>query len=65
MYLSGLHYSIIVTYFLIVLGVGLWISKLARNNLDQYFLGGKKIKCFFWVYPMLQECLLFLDSFGR
>ena len=44
MYLSGLDYAIIISYFLIVLGVGLWISKRARNNLDQYFLGGNKIK---------------------
>lgn len=47
MYLNGLDYAIIITYFLIVLGVGLWISKLARNNLDQYFLGGNKIKWYF------------------
>ena len=47
MYLSGLDYSIIIAYFIIVLGVGLWISKLARNNLDQYFLGGNKIKWYF------------------
>lgn len=44
MHLSGLDFAIIIAYFLIVLGVGLWISKLARNNLDQYFLGGNKIK---------------------
>jgi SSS family solute:Na+ symporter len=47
MFLSGLDYAIIIAYFLIVLGVGLWISKLARNNLDQYFLGGNKIKWYF------------------
>tara|TARA_S200000501_G_scaffold119859_1_gene112637 strand:- start:1701 stop:3533 length:1833 start_codon:yes stop_codon:yes gene_type:complete len=47
MHLSGLDYSIIIAYFVIVLGVGLWISKLARNNLDQYFLGGNKIKWYF------------------
>ena len=47
MYLSGLDYSIIIAYFLIVLGVGLWISKLVRNNLDQYFLGGNQIKWYF------------------
>jgi len=47
MYLSGLDYAIIIAYFLIVLGVGLWISKLARNDLDQYFLGGNKIKWYF------------------
>jgi len=47
MYLSGLDYSIIIAYFLIVLGVGLWISKLARNNLDLYLLWGNKIKWYF------------------
>jgi len=47
MYLSGLDYAIIIAYFLIALGIGLWISKLARNNLDQYFLGGNKIKWYF------------------
>ena len=44
MYLKGLDYSIIITYFVIVLVIGLWISKLARNSLNQYFLGGNKIK---------------------
>ena len=47
MYLSGLDYAIIITYFIIVLGVGLWISKLSRNNLNQYFLGGNKINWYF------------------
>ena len=47
MHLSGLDYAIIITYFIIVLGVGLWISKLARNNLNQYFLGGNKINWYF------------------
>ena len=47
MHLSGLDFAIIIAYFLLVLGVGLWISQLARNNLDQYFLGGNKIKWYF------------------
>ena len=47
MHLGGLDYTIIITYFIIVLGVGLWISKLARNNLNQYFLGGNKINWYF------------------
>ena len=47
MHLSGFDYAIIITYFIIVLGVGLWISKLARNNLNQYFLGGNKINWYF------------------
>ena len=47
MYLNGLDYTIIISYFIIVLGVGFWISKFARNNLDQYFLGGNRIKWYF------------------
>ena len=47
MHLSGIDYAIVIAYFLIVLGVGFSIAKLARNNLDQYFLGGNKIKWYF------------------
>ena len=61
MYLSGLDYSIIIAYFIIVLGVGLWISKLARNNLDQYFLGGNKIK---WYFLGLSNASRMFDNFG-
>mgnify|MGYP001162581412 CR=1 FL=1 len=41
MHFNWLHLAFIIAYFFIVLGVGLWISKLARNNLDEYLLGGK------------------------
>ena len=47
MHLNGIDYAIVIAYFLIVLGVGFSIAKLARNNLDQYFLGGNKIKWYF------------------
>ena len=47
MHLSDIDYAIVIAYFLIVLGVGFSIAKLARNNLDQYFLGGNKIKWYF------------------
>ena len=47
MHLSGLYYTIIITYFIIVMGVGIWISKLARNNLNQYFLEGNKSNWYF------------------
>ncbi|MCH4553862.1 sodium:solute symporter family protein [Aestuariibaculum lutulentum] len=39
--------SIIVSYVLITVGVGVWISKKASQGLDHYFLGGKSIK---WYY---------------
>ncbi|MCF7567835.1 Na+:solute symporter [Sabulilitoribacter arenilitoris] len=39
--------SIIVTYIVLTLGVGIWISKKASKGLDSYFLGGNSIK---WYY---------------
>ncbi|MBD0831898.1 sodium:solute symporter family protein [Aestuariibaculum sediminum] len=39
--------GIIISYVLITVGVGVWISKRASKGLDEYFLGGKSIK---WYY---------------
>ncbi|GAA4296296.1 sodium:solute symporter family protein [Aestuariibaculum suncheonense] len=39
--------GIIISYVLITVGVGVWISKKASQGLDHYFLGGKSIK---WYY---------------
>ncbi|MFH4965700.1 sodium:solute symporter family protein [Gaetbulibacter sp. M235] len=38
---------IIISYVLLTIGVGVWISKKASKGLDEYFLGGKSIK---WYY---------------
>ena len=54
MHLSDIDYAIVIAYFLIVLGVGFSIAKLARNNLDQYFLGGNKNQM---VFPGFVQCL--------
>ena len=52
MYLNGLDYAIIITYFVIVLGVGLWISKLARNK-SGFSISWEAIKSngIFWACP--------------
>ncbi|MGY5354083.1 sodium:solute symporter family protein [Wenyingzhuangia sp. IMCC45467] len=39
--------TIIISYILLTVGVGVWISKKASKGLDSYFLGGKSIK---WYY---------------
>ena len=42
--LEILDFIIILSYFILVLIVGFMLSSKARKNLDQYFLGGNKIK---------------------
>ena len=42
--LEILDFIIILSYFILVLIVGFMLSTKARKNLDQYFLGGNKIK---------------------
>ena len=42
--LEILDFIIILSYFVLVLIVGFMLSSKARKNLDQYFLGGNKIK---------------------
>ncbi|MDB3901198.1 Na+:solute symporter [Flavobacteriaceae bacterium] len=44
MELETLDFIIILSYFILVLIVGFMLSTKARKNLDQYFLGGNKIK---------------------
>ena len=39
----AVDYAIILLYFLVVIGLGLWYQKRASKNLDSYFLAGKKI----------------------
>ena len=38
---------IILTYIILTIGLGIWVSKKASKGLDSYFLGGKSIK---WYY---------------
>ena len=43
MALHSIDLFIIITYVLITVGLGFWISKLASANIKNYFLGGNKI----------------------
>ncbi len=41
MQLHNLDLGIILGYFVLVVGVGLWVSRRGSKDLDSYFLGGK------------------------
>lgn len=43
MKLSALDLSIIASYLLITVFIGLWYRKKARQNKDSYLLGGKSL----------------------
>lgn len=47
MALHMLDLSIIAFYLISMIGIGFYLSKCASQNLDSYFLGGKKIP--WWV----------------
>jgi len=44
MKLHALDIAIIVGYFVVVVIIGLWVSRRGAKDLDSYFLGGKKMK---------------------
>lgn len=39
--LGGIDLTIIIVYFIIVLGVGFYVAKRAAGSIDEYFLGGR------------------------
>ena len=41
--LHPLDVGIIVGYFILVVGVGLWVSRRGSKDMDSYFLGGKTL----------------------
>ena len=43
MHLQTLDIAIIVGYFLLVIALGLWVSRRGTKDLDSYFLGGKSL----------------------
>jgi Na+/proline symporter len=44
MHLHALDLGIILGYFVLVLAIGLWVSRRGAKDLDTYFLGGKSMK---------------------
>jgi Na+/proline symporter len=43
MQISGLDWSLIVIYFILALGIGLYFSKKAGSNIAQYFTSGRSL----------------------
>lgn len=43
MELSGLDYSLIIGFFVIVLGIGFYVSKTSGKNTSEYFLSGRSM----------------------
>lgn len=43
MKLHSLDIAIIVGYFIVVILIGLWVSRRGSKDMDSYFLGGKKL----------------------
>ena len=43
MKLHSLDIAIIVGYFIVVVLIGLWVSRRGSKDMDSYFLGGKKL----------------------
>ena len=43
MQLHALDIAIIISYFLVVILIGLWVSRRGAKDLDSYFLGGKQL----------------------
>ncbi|MCK4338113.1 MAG: sodium:solute symporter, partial [Candidatus Aminicenantes bacterium] len=35
--------AVVLLYFIVVIGLGIWYKKRASRNLESYFLGGKNI----------------------
>src|SRR5262245_22938685 len=40
---NAVDIAIVIVYFLVVVCVGLWVSRRGVKDLDSYFLGGKKL----------------------
>ncbi len=50
MKLSPIDLAIVVTYLLLVVGVGIWVKRRAAKGLESYFLGGRKLP--WWMIAM-------------
>ena len=59
--LEGLDYGVIICYFLITIGVGLYLSKKASGSIDEYFRGGRNIP---WFILGISGMATFLDMSG-
>ena len=42
--LTGLDYALMGLYILLLLGMGLYYRRFAHQNMENYFLGGRRLK---------------------
>jgi len=59
--LSSIDFAIIITYFIIVTGVGFYVSKRAAGSINEYFLGGRR---FPWYILGLVGMATYFDMSG-
>jgi len=59
--IGGIDLTIIIIYFVIVTGVGLYVSKKASGSIDEYFLGGRR---FPWYLLGLVGMATYFDMSG-
>ncbi|HQK77937.1 MAG TPA: sodium:solute symporter, partial [Candidatus Hydrogenedentes bacterium] len=59
--MNGLDYTIIALYFILVIGMGFVYRKRASQNLDAYFLGGKRIP---WLWLAMSGSVSNFDITG-
>ena len=59
--ISGIDFAIIIAYFVIVMGVGLYASRKASGSIEEYFLGGRH---FPWWILGLVGMATFIDMSG-
>ena len=59
--LDVLDISIIIVYFLLVTGIGLYVSKKASGSINEYFLGGRHIP---WYILGISGMATFIDMSG-
>jgi Na+/proline symporter len=59
--LGGIDYGIIILYFLIVLGIGVYFTKRAGSGMGEYFLAGRAIP---WYILGVSGVATFIDMSG-
>ncbi len=59
--LNYADYSVIIIYFLVLLGLGILLKRKASENIEQYFLGGHKLP---WWAMGISGMASFLDMAG-
>jgi len=60
-YLNLLDYTVIVVYFACLIGLGMYLKKMASQSLDDYFLGGRRLP---WWALGVSGMASFLDITG-